>query len=388
MYKHAVHLSRCLDVTVSGDNTVLHTVLVITLLACMQSWHVDKSTFFLQNLINTIESCTGVDLDGDGRNEHVEIPDYDERTSDLFMIIMTVEDGHNLGRSYVHRLPAHSANQWVQDLSQAVSDAKQREHLRLMRQKYGHNQLTLLRARSYDVFHSDMFQCFVCFVILLGFIMDMIEAQMLAESGSKLEKTFFSIDSCITLLFTFELLLNIFCHSHNFIAEFVFHPENWFDVVIVVTSLLHLFFHLLKEGGSSVPDLKTLRMVRLARVVRIITSFSALRKLIDAISSAMLPVCNAFFLLLIVAAIYAVLGTYFFRERQPAYFADFLTSLFTMFQVLTGDSWASSVSRGMFTDCETSVCKTDTGVAFFFVSYILIASLMLLNVVVAVLLGE
>ena len=59
------------------------------------------------------------------------------------------------------------------------------------------------------------------------------------------------------------------------------YPENWFDVVIVVTSLLHLFFHLLKEGGSSVPDLKTLRMVRLARVVRIISSFSALRKLID-----------------------------------------------------------------------------------------------------------
>ena len=119
MYKHAVHLSRCLDVTVSGDNTVLHTVLVITLLACMQSWHVDKSTFFLQNLINTIESCTGVDLDGDGRNEHVEIPDYDERTSDLFMIIMTVEDGHNLGRSYVHRLPAHSATQWFPTQSSA-----------------------------------------------------------------------------------------------------------------------------------------------------------------------------------------------------------------------------------------------------------------------------
>ena len=60
--------------------TTLYSIL--SLLACMQSWHVDKSTFFLQNLINTIESCTGVDLDGDGRNEHVEIPDYDERFGD------------------------------------------------------------------------------------------------------------------------------------------------------------------------------------------------------------------------------------------------------------------------------------------------------------------
>jgi hypothetical protein len=47
-------------------------------------------------------------------------------------------------------------------------------------------------------------------------------------------------------------------------------------------------------------------------------------------------------------------------------------------QVLTGDSWASGVSRSIFKDGET-----ETDVAFFFISYILIASIMLLNVVVA-----
>ena len=41
-------------------------------------------------------------------------------------------------------------------------------------------------------------------------------------------------------------------------------------------------------------------------------------------------------------------GTSFFRERAPDFFRDFLTSLFTMFQVLSGDSWASGVSRTMF----------------------------------------
>ena len=60
-----------------------------------------------------------------------------------------------------------------------------------------------------------------------------------------------------------------------------------------------------------------------------------------------------------------------------------------MFQVLSGDGWASDVARPLFVkneEDEKSGNKTDPTVAFFFVSYILINSVMLLNVVVAVLL--
>ena len=57
-------------------------------------------------------------------------------------------------------------------------------------------------------------------------------------------------------------------------------------------------------------------------------------------------------------------------------------------QVLSGDGW-SDLARSLFardeTD-ETSARRTDGNVAFFFVSYMLINSIMLLNVVVAVLL--
>jgi hypothetical protein len=52
-------------------------------------------------------------------------------------------------------------------------------------------------------------------------------------------------------------------------------------------------------------------------------------------------------------------------------------------KVLSGDSWASGVARSLFEEG-----RTEPDVAFFFVSYILIASVMLMNVVVAVLLGR
>ena len=133
----------------------------------------------------------------------------------------------------------------------------------------------------------------------------------------------------------------------------------------------------------------------------------------------------------------AIIGTNFFSDRSPEYFANFHTSLFTMFQVfylakaiqmfsntcsrvrahefmhicqthssfirtcamktqlshsrmakqptkvLTGDSWASGVARSLFEEG-----RTEPDVAFFFVSYILLAAVMLMNVVVAVLLGK
>ena len=218
---------------------------------------------------------------------------------------------------------------------------------------------------------------------------------MLPEHGSNAEMTFFFIDAVITSLFTLELIMNIFCHSHNFVADFLCSVSNWFDALIVLASLSNVIFFLLMDAGSvsPIPNAKLFRMIRLGRVVRLFSQFKSLQKLINAVSSAILPVCNAFLLLLIIAAVYAILGTYFFRDKQPLYFRDFLTSLFTMFQVLSGDSWASNVGRSMFSKCVETAdgdkdCKTETDVAFFFISYLLIASIMLLNVVVAVLVSS
>ena len=45
-----------------------------------------------------------------------------------------------------------------------------------------------------------------------------------------------------------------------------------------------------------------------------------------------------------VTAIYAIFGTHYFRDESPKYFLNFKTSMFSMFQVVTGDSWASGVS--------------------------------------------
>ena len=104
--------------------------------------------------------------------------------------------------------------------------------------------------------------------------------------------------------------------------------------------------------------------------------------MIIGIQYAAVPVLNALFILLIFTSVYASIGTRVFRDKSPEYFADFTTSLFTLIQCLSGDSWASGISRSIFRHEET-----EWSVGIFFVSYYAFATVVLLNVVVAVLLG-
>ena len=207
----------------------------------------------------------------------------------------------------------------------------------------GYMPLTMWRERCKAVFHNTLFQLAVGLLIVLAFCLDLAEAQLLPAPGSGLERVFVVLDAITTGLFTVELAMNAFAHSKNRFKEFLSRPSNWFDTAIVVQSLVTVC--LLAAGVISAPSAKMLRLMRLGRVVRLFRSLESLQKLINAITSSILPVCNAFLILVIVAAVYAVLGTQLFRHRAPKYFGDFLTSLFTMFQILSGDSWASAVAR-------------------------------------------
>ena len=72
------------------------------------------------------------------------------------------------------------------------------------------------------------------------------------------------------------------------------------------------------------------------------------------------------------------------------YFGDFARSLFTLFQILTGDNWGN-LARTLFftynTDEEFNGAFV-AFVAFYFVSYVVLSSWVLINVVVAVLLDK
>ena len=347
-----------------------------------------SKTSVFASLLSMVERAVGIDFDGDGQVDTKEIPPCDPKSEEVLLLLTTMENGHNSGKTYVHALPWDQAQDWVSRLTQAVNLAQAFQHREYMSAIYGHSPLSMLRAKTRFMYDSNAFQITVGIFICLGFLIDIAESQVMAESGGYEDQVFYTLDCIITGIYTLELAINFFAHSDNGARAFIARTANWFDCFIVVCSLTNV---ILQSTGTELPNAKMLRLLRVGRVVRLFSSLKDLQRVLAAVASAILPVCNAFLVLVVVSAIYAIIGANWFHNEAPEFFENFHTALFTMFQVLSGDSWASMIARSLFErmgEADATHVKTRPDIAFFFVSYVLLVSMMLLNVVVAVLLGK
>ena len=75
-----------------------------------------------------------------------------------------------------------------------------------------------------------------------------------------------------------------------------------------------------------------------------------------ALEEAIPGVSNAFSILILVMAIYAILGVNLFGPKFPYYFGNFGRAMFTMFQVMTGESWCEAASGGPVKYCTFVKC--------------------------------
>ena len=158
----------------------------------------------------------------------------------------------------------------------------------------------MLRAHTCMMYESDAFQMVVAFFIVAGFMVDILESQLMPAEGSDEVQTFLCIDFFITGVFVIELFINIFAHSNDGFKPFYSDQSNWFDAAIVLVSVVNVVFVIF---GWELPNAKLLRLMRIGRVVRLFKAFKDLQRLIDACTSAILPVCNAFLILLIISAV-------------------------------------------------------------------------------------
>ncbi len=102
------------------------------------------------------------------------------------------------------------------------------------------------------------------------------------------------IDTMFTAVFTLELLVNMYAHWFR-----PFWRDGWsiFDFLVIALSLVAL-------GPVNMP-ISVIRLMRTFRVVRLFGRMRALRQIILALTASLVPVTNAFFILLIVIAICA-----------------------------------------------------------------------------------
>jgi len=167
-----------------------------------------------------------------------------------------------------------------------------------------------------------------------------------------------------------ELVINMY---GSWPKDFWMSGWNWFDFIIVIISLLAIFI-------ANLPGISVLRLFRAFRVFRLFKRIPSLKHIIEGVFASIPGVANAFVVLTILMGIWSIMGVEFFGSISRQEFGTFMKAMFTMWQVMSMDSWASSIARNIIYDHRRPLA------ALYFISYLFVAGIVMTNVIVAILL--
>lgn len=205
------------------------------------------------------------------------------------------------------------------------------------------------------------FQIIITAIIFLNGVV--IVAETYAPGNSWL----LVIEKIILVIFVLELIIKMIGFGFK---RFFANGWNCFDFIIVAGSVLFI----------ATPFVSALRLVRVLRLFRMIPAIPSLRKIIDSLIRSLPALTGVLGLTLLIFSIYAIIGTSFFKDvLPPEFFGSFHQSLFTLLQVVTFESWASQVARPVMAEVPWAW--------IYFVTFIIIGALVVLNLVVAVILS-
>jgi|TARA_B110000014_G_scaffold126081_1_gene86779 voltage-gated sodium channel len=168
----------------------------------------------------------------------------------------------------------------------------------------------------------------------------------------------------ITLFFVIEIIIRMV--SERSLRKFFSDGWNVFDFLIVTISLVPI---------SNVESVFVARLLRIIRVLRIITVVPAFRHIIDSLVKTIPRVSFIALLMFIFMYVWGVIGTMFFGPIDPDRWGNIGLALLTLVQIATYDDWAAIMGE---------VIDVYPFAWIFFVSFIIINAVILLNMVIGV----
>ena len=171
-------------------------------------------------------------------------------------------------------------------------------------------------------------------------------------------------DYSITVFFVIEILIRMI--SERTLIKFFKDGWNVFDFLIVTISLIPI---------NNVESVFVARLLRIIRVLRIITVVPAFRHIIDSLVKSIPRVGFIALLMFIFMYVWGAIGTMFFSAVDPDNWGNIGLALITLVQVATYDDWAAIMGQ---------VTEVYPYAWIFFVSFIIINAVILLNMVIGV----
>lgn len=169
------------------------------------------------------------------------------------------------------------------------------------------------------------------------------------------------VDEIILWIFVAELAIRIAYRRASFFKD----GWNIFDFCVVAIALAPVS-----------QSLSALRALRVLRVLRLITVLPKLRMIVGALVSSLPSLGMILLLQALVFYVASVITTKLFGTEFPEWFGTIGASLYTLFQVMTLESWSMGIVR--------PVMEKFPLAWVFFVPFILAATFTMLNLFIAV----
>ncbi|OXT00698.1 voltage-gated sodium channel [Notoacmeibacter marinus] len=215
------------------------------------------------------------------------------------------------------------------------------------------------RARAARLISSKRFEWTVIVLVVLNAIILGLETSttVMGAVGPVLK----ALDKTILAVFVVELALRAFVHRARF-----FH-DGWrvFDLFVVGIALV-------PTSG----DLAVLRALRVLRILRLISVIPSLRKVVTGLVTALPGMGSIVVLMALVFYVFSVMATGLFGETFPDWFGGLGASAYSLFQIMTLESWSMGIVR--------PVMEAHSWAWIFFIAFIMSTTFTVLNLFIGI----
>jgi voltage-gated sodium channel len=195
----------------------------------------------------------------------------------------------------------------------------------------------------------------IALIIINAVTLGLETSERAMEVAGGLLKT---IDRSLLAVFVVEILIKLYA----FRLAFFRNPWNVFDFIVV--------------GIALIPSSGPLTVLRVLRVLRLISMIPRFRFVVESLLRAIPGIISIAGLLLLIFYVAAVMATGLFGERFPDWFGTIGESMYSLFQIMTLESWSMGIVR--------PVMEVHPWAWAFFVPFILIATFTMLNLFIAI----
>ncbi len=220
----------------------------------------------------------------------------------------------------------------------------------------------MFRSKVQQLIASRRFERVVIALVILNAITLGLET---APIDARLLDVLYILDRVFVALFSVEIILKLIA------LRFAFFRNGWnvFDFVIVGIALV-----------PAVGPFSILRALRILRVLRLLSTIPAMRRVVDGFVHALSGLVSVMGIMMLIFYVSAVMATKLFGAEFTEFFGSIPRSLFSLFQVMTLESWAMGIVR--------PVLEVFPYAWLFFVPFILLTTFAVLNLIIGIIVNS